>query len=145
VAVSLQASPEESEILFDERRLPNPYRGELPRDEARHVLVVQAPGYKSQARVVRLDRDLSASVELLPIARKDPQAAAAASDYAPLVAPTTLPSAAPPREPPAAGLNTARARERARAERQGSYRDLPPPRPERARVPQLDKDDPWSP
>ena len=145
VSVSVQAWPDDAEILFDERRLPNPYRAELMRDEARHVLLVQAPGYKPQARVVRLDRDLSASVELVPLARKEPPVPTAASAPPLEPPPSTLPSSPALREPTAATTGAPRGRERVRPERPAAFRDLPAPRPDRSRVPQLDKDDPWAP
>ena len=66
VKLELSAAPASAELVLDGAKLEsNPFSGQLPRDAALHRLEVRAPGHKSEARMVRLDQDLTLRVELL--------------------------------------------------------------------------------
>ena len=65
VKLQLSAEPASAELILDGAKLEgNPFSGQLPRDASLHRLEVRAPGRRSEARMVRLDRDLTLHVEL---------------------------------------------------------------------------------
>jgi hypothetical protein len=65
VTLQLSAEPTSAELILDGAKLEgNPFSGQLPRDASLHRLEVRAPGRKSEARMVRLDQDLTLHVEL---------------------------------------------------------------------------------
>jgi len=83
VKLELSAAPAGAELVLDGAKLEsNPFSGQLPRDASLHRLEVRAPGHKSEARMVRLDQDLTLRVELLAV-NNVPAAASAAAKPAP--------------------------------------------------------------
>ncbi len=65
VKLQLSATPAEAELVLDGAKLEgNPFSGQLPKDAALHRLEVRAPGRKGEARMVRLDADLTLHIEL---------------------------------------------------------------------------------
>jgi serine/threonine-protein kinase len=65
VKLQLSAAPPNAELFLDGAKLEgNPFTGQLPGDAAMHRFEARAPGRKSEARMVRLDRDLELRVEL---------------------------------------------------------------------------------
>jgi serine/threonine protein kinase len=65
VKLQLSAEPPTAELILDGAKLEgNPFTGQLPKDAALHRLEVRAPGRKTEARMVRFDRDLTLHVEL---------------------------------------------------------------------------------
>jgi serine/threonine-protein kinase len=83
VKLELSAAPAGAELVLDGAKLEgNPFSGQLPRDASLHRLEVRAPGHKTEARMVRLDQDLSLRIELLVV--NNTPAAASAAGKAPL-------------------------------------------------------------
>jgi serine/threonine-protein kinase len=65
VKLEISAEPASAEMILDGAKLEtNPFSGQLPKDAALHRLEVRAPGRLSEARMVRLDQDLSLHVTL---------------------------------------------------------------------------------
>jgi eukaryotic-like serine/threonine-protein kinase len=78
VKLQLSAEPASAELILDGAKLEgNPFTGQLPQDAALHRLEVRAPGRKTEARMVRLDRDLTLHLELLVL--NTPAAASSAA------------------------------------------------------------------
>ena len=66
VKLELSASPAGAELLLDGAKLEgNPFTGQLPRDGALHRFEARAPGRKSEARMLPLDRDLTLHLDLV--------------------------------------------------------------------------------
>lgn len=66
VKLELSASPASAELLLDGAKLEgNPFKGQLPRDGTLHRLEARAPGRKSEARMLPLDRDLTLHLDLV--------------------------------------------------------------------------------
>jgi hypothetical protein len=69
VKLEISAEPASAEMIFDGAKLEsNPFSGQLPKDAALHRLEVRAPGRRSEARMIRLDQDLSLHVALVAAA-----------------------------------------------------------------------------
>lgn len=69
VKLDLSASPAGAELLLDGAKLDgNPFMGQLPRDGALHRFEARAPGRKSEARLLPLDRDLTLHLDLAILA-----------------------------------------------------------------------------
>jgi serine/threonine-protein kinase len=122
VTLSLQALPREARFILDGKVLDsNPFHARLPRDEARHALRVEAPGFVPQLERLDLSRDAFVQIVLLkgdsaappaekPVAgglppspvgigqRPPPAAAASPSDMN--VSLPDRPSAQPPKDRP---------------------------------------------
>jgi hypothetical protein len=65
VKLELSAGPAGAELLLDGAKLEgNPFTGRLPRDSALHRFEARAPGRKSEARMLPLDRDLTLHLDL---------------------------------------------------------------------------------
>jgi len=65
VKLELSAAPASAELVLDGAKLDgNPFSGQLRRDATLHRLEVRAAGHKTEARMVRLDRDLALRIEL---------------------------------------------------------------------------------
>jgi eukaryotic-like serine/threonine-protein kinase len=79
VKLELSAEPASAELVLDGAKLEsNPFSGQLPRDAALHRLEVRAPGHKTEARMVRLDQDLSLRIQLLVVNNTPPSTSASA-------------------------------------------------------------------
>jgi eukaryotic-like serine/threonine-protein kinase len=79
VRLQLSADPPAAELILDGAKLEgNPFSGQLPRDATMHRLEVRAPGRKSEARMVRLDQDLTLHVELAVASNAAPASGSAA-------------------------------------------------------------------
>jgi serine/threonine protein kinase len=135
VSVAIRATPAEARILLDGERLANPYHAQHLSDASEHELVVEASGFATRRRTLRLDRAVDLSIQLAPA----PIHESAAGEPS-----TTAPTALPVGDEPTRAV---RERPRSKPERRNPdmYRDLPPPRPTKARAPALDKEDPWAP
>ncbi len=67
IKLQLSAEPASAELLLDGAKLEgNPFAGQLPQDSALHRLEARAPGRRTEARMVRFDRDLVLHIELAP-------------------------------------------------------------------------------
>lgn len=67
VKLELSAEPPGAELLLDGAKLEgNPFSGQLDRDSALHRLEARAPGRRSEARMIRLDQDLTLHLTLVP-------------------------------------------------------------------------------
>jgi len=92
VKLQLSAEPPAAELILDGAKLEgNPFSGQLPKDGALHRLEVRAPGRKTEARMVRLDHDLTLHVDLLVL--NTPAAAAGATPAKASTRPGSTPSA----------------------------------------------------
>lgn len=87
VKLELSAEPPGAELLLDGAKLEgNPFSGQLDRDSALHRLEVRAPGRRSEARMIRLDQDLTLHVALLPASAAAAAPASSAAATAPAAA-----------------------------------------------------------
>jgi eukaryotic-like serine/threonine-protein kinase len=94
VKLELSASPASAELLLDGARLEgNPFKGQLPRDGALHRLEARAPGRKSEARMLPLDRDLTLHLDLAYLSAAAASAAGPTSKTPPPREGTPPPSA----------------------------------------------------
>ena len=60
----------------------NPFRSELPKEKAAHILRVSAKGYKTEERLLKADEDIVVAIELKPAkptSRKRPDVAGSTS------------------------------------------------------------------
>jgi hypothetical protein len=93
VKLELSAEPASAELILDGAKLEgNPFSGQLPKDAALHRLEVRAPGRKTEARLVRFDRDLTLHVEL-PVLLNTPAAPASGTPAKAVARPGSTPSA----------------------------------------------------
>ena len=93
VKLELSAEPASAELILDGAKLEgNPFSGQLPKDAALHRLEVRAPGRKTEARLVRVDRDLTLHVEL-PVLLNTPAAPASGAPTKAVARPGSTPSA----------------------------------------------------
>lgn len=142
VELSVSATPGHARLFLDDHPLPsNPYKGQLSKDNANHLVRAEALGYRTATLNVRLDRNTENMIVLTPEApgaeapavsiASLPPVARATRGRAAIAPPRALVSAAPT-PPSASGPNTA-----ARAE--------PPAAPAAPATPaiKLDKSDPW--
>jgi serine/threonine-protein kinase len=84
VTLKLSAEPENAELILDGAKLEgNPFEGRLTKDGALHRVEARAPGRRSEARMIRLDADLTMHLEL----HVPPAGAGAAAAAAAVVAP----------------------------------------------------------
>jgi hypothetical protein len=86
VKLEISAEPEAAELVLDGAKLEgNPFSGQFAEDAALHRLEVRAPGRLREARMVRLDRDLTLHIVLAP-SPAAPLPAASADAATPVVA-----------------------------------------------------------
>lgn len=77
VHVSFAATPARAKLFLDDEPLgSNPFLGNRPRDAERHVLRVEASGYRSQTIAVDLTRPVESQIDLQPLATVSSQTAA---------------------------------------------------------------------
>ncbi|HVY29053.1 MAG TPA: serine/threonine-protein kinase [Polyangiaceae bacterium] len=84
VKLELSADPPGAELLLDGAKLEgNPFSGQLDRDSALHRLEARAPGRRSEARMIRLDQDLTLRLALVPTGTTAAAPAASAAATSP--------------------------------------------------------------
>jgi serine/threonine-protein kinase len=98
VTLSVRATPAHAVLVIDEAApVGLPFRGEFPRDGKKHRIVVEAPGFRSDARVVTFDESREMVLTLRPMASGQGVTAT------PAVTPPTNTSVAPPHTAPTGG------------------------------------------
>jgi serine/threonine protein kinase len=76
VRVSFEATPARAKLFLDDQPLEsNPFRGTRPRDAERHVLRIEAPGYRPQTMTIDLTGPVESKVALEPLAAVSPKTA----------------------------------------------------------------------
>jgi eukaryotic-like serine/threonine-protein kinase len=96
ISLTLIAAPPEATLYLDGNRLPgNPYTGSYSRDDRGHDLRVEAPGFGSSARTIRLDSNATYEVALVAVAPPPPPSASAAPEKPAVVPPVVPPRAGP--------------------------------------------------
>ena len=67
IELTIKASPPQARIFVDDEPLDsNPATEERPRDDAHHVLRIEAPGYIAREEIFTFDRSLFVSIDLRP-------------------------------------------------------------------------------
>lgn len=67
VELSVSATPAQARLFLDNRPLPsNPYKGQLSKDNANHLVRAEAVGYRTATLNVRLDRNTENMIVLTP-------------------------------------------------------------------------------